>query len=68
MVFENYTNLTTFLSLLYILYFLLGRIILPPSFSNLSNLVYLGLKKFTFQGFKKNSLSIFLNQFLYIAK
>jgi len=39
--------------------FLLGLIILPPSFSNLSNLVYLCLIDITFQGFKKNSLFIF---------
>ena len=37
--------------------FLLGHMILPPSFSNLSSLVYLCLDNFTFQGFKKNSLS-----------
>jgi len=33
----------------------LRSIVLPPSFSNLSNLVYLSLTNFTFQGFKKNS-------------
>ena len=48
--FENY-NLTNSPPLLYIL---LDFIILPPSFSNLSNLVSLSLSNFTFPGFKKN--------------
>ena len=56
--FENYKFDTFFFSIIYFV-FLVGLIILPPSFSNLSNLAYLRLTRATFQGFKKNSLFIF---------
>ena len=42
----------------YIIYFLGDLIILPPSFSNLSNLPYLRLTRITLQGFKKIALLI----------
>jgi len=48
--------------------FLLDLIILPPSFSNLSNLAFLRLIRITFQGFKKNSLFILVISFLIFQK
>jgi len=59
MVFENYQFDKFPFPIIYFI-FLLGLIILPPSFSNLSNLACLCLTRITFQGFKKNSLFIFL--------
>jgi len=50
--FENY-KFDIFSFLYYIFCILLGFIILPPSFSNLSNLSPLGLSDFTFQGFER---------------
>ena len=54
-------------SLPYYIYFvfLLGLIILPPSFSNLSNLVYVWLTNFTFQGFQEEFSFHFLNHFIF---
>jgi len=54
----------SFPSLLYFV-FLLDIIILPPSFSNLSNLAYICLTNFTFQGFKE---FILVNHLLLICK
>jgi len=64
--FENYQFDNFPFSNIYI-YFLLVHTILPPSFSNLSNLAYLRLSGIAFQGFglKKNSLFILFNHFIF---
>jgi len=62
------TNLASFTFPTKYFVILLGLIILPPSFSNLSNLVSLSLTNVTFQGFEKNSLFNSSQSFLFICE
>jgi len=48
-------------------YFYIAYVLIPSSFSNLSNLVYLCIYRFTFQGLVEDSLFIFSIIF-YICK